>query len=871
MSPGFGASCKTSLQRRAVVLVLIMTTLVLALLGMFNYVSTRLQMSRDLENSADIVVNRLAKTLLVPLWDVHYTEMEEVMLAEMADRRIYAITILDGGKVMLGMKRNANWEPEETWERVSGRYISRTHKLVKEEEELGVLEVHYTTRFMEHALNAAVLRIVVETAMLDVVLVVILFLTIQRSVIRPITTLQRAVQEFGGKDFSVPVPVRTEDEIGSLARSFVEMRSQIRDKMLALDREIAERIQVEESLRVKEYMIESASIAIATTDMDGMVTYVNPQFVRWWGYDSADEILGRDAARFWQIDDIRVELVKVLVEEGKANNEVRAVRKDGSLFDVQVSGSTVYDQEGRPVRVMSTSVDISERKRAEKELELYRDHLEAQVRERTAELEEAKEAADAANRAKSEFLANMSHEIRTPMNAVLGYAELLEQSVRGGKLRRYVASILSSGKSLLGLINDILDLSKVEAGKLELRYLPIEPGRLFMEMEVIFRKKIDDKGLAMRVEIDPSLPPVLFLDEMRLRQILMNLIGNAVKFTESGSIGLIVKNHRPDPDRGSTDLLISVEDTGVGIPEDQWKTIFDPFVQQTDQQEAQFGGTGLGLPICKRLVEMMGGEITLTSRVGEGSRFQVMLRAVKTGEGEVESVVETFDPDSVVFAPTSVLIVDDAEYNRDLLREYLAPGDFSILEARNGREALQMIREHQPDIVLMDLRMPVMSGEECIQLVKADRELAGIPIITISAASMKGDEERVSRISDAFLKKPVTRRELVTAMMDFLPHTVNGPEAPEPDPDEEAEENLGELRRFPELMAELRMIKPSCRKLLDEMAIDKIEDFARQMKELGRVHQCATVRKWSAQLYSASKTFDQKTIQKLLTNLYNLE
>ncbi len=310
--------------------------------------------------------------------------------------------------------------------------------------------------------------------------------------------------------------------------------------------------------------------------------------------------------------------------------------------------------------------------RAEEELKKHREHLEELIRERTIELQSAKAEAETANQTISEFLANMSHEIRTPMNAILGFTEILGGLVENPQQKEYLSSIQSSGKSLLSLINDILDLSKVEAGKLELDYTAVDTRVVFQEMEQIFSQKIAQKGFEFILDIDPDLPP-LILDETRLRQILFNLVGNAVKFTDDGYIKLSVRTEVPERDHKTMDLLFEVADTGIGIPEDQQDKIFGAFEQKKGQSHAKYGGTGLGLAITKRLIEMMNGDVYVTGDLGKGSTFHVTLRGLTiASETDLASRDRpAIDVDAVTFARASILVVDDIEVNRNLVRGYL--------------------------------------------------------------------------------------------------------------------------------------------------------------------------------------------------------
>ena len=325
--------------------------------------------------------------------------------------------------------------------------------------------------------------------------------------------------------------------------------------------------------------------------------------------------------------------------------------------------------------------------------------LHEEIDKANHDLQEAREAAEAANQAKSLFLANMSHEIRTPMNAILGFTEILSNSIQDAQQLESLSAIQTSGKSLLGLINDILDLTKVEIGKLELEYMPVDVHSLFLEMKHIFTPKLINKGIDLKIEIDESLPDILILDEVRMRQVLLNLVGNAVKFTEKGYVKLSVHNRFPDEDLSKLDLVFSVEDTGIGIPEDQVELIFNAFEQQKGQVYTKYGGTGLGLAITEKLIKMMKGEIFVTSEVGKGSVFTVVLKNIDVASltrSELVSESE-IDVEAVTFKHASILIVDDVELNRNIVNGYLENFDFTIYEAENGEEALDYVKKHKPN------------------------------------------------------------------------------------------------------------------------------------------------------------------------------
>lgn len=414
------------------------------------------------------------------------------------------------------------------------------------------------------------------------------------------------------------------------------------------------------------------------------------------------------------------------------------------------------------------SKEVSDRIKSENALRTS----EEQLRKASYEAELMARKADEANQAKSIFLANMSHEIRTPMNAVMGYTELLSAAVKDKKQKSYLSSIRAGSRALLTLINDILDLSKVEAGKLHIEYRPISLSPLFDELQKIFTAKIDSKKLQFSVELSQSIPDAVMLDETRIRQVLFNLVGNAIKFTHSGSI-YVRATSEPSSEAGRVDLTIEVEDTGIGIPRDQQERIFRAFEQQEGQSTREYGGTGLGLAISKKLVEMMGGELSIESEVGEGSCFRVKICNVEIAS--VDQLVDSELPDSsrYRFKPAKILVADDVALNRQLVKDLLDDTDFVIKEAENGEQAMAIAQQWQPDLILMDIRMPVMDGYEATSKMKQNTDTQHIPVVALTASVMSKDEHKIEDAGfDGYLKKPVSGSELYAGMAAFLPHSV---------------------------------------------------------------------------------------------------
>jgi signal transduction histidine kinase len=385
------------------------------------------------------------------------------------------------------------------------------------------------------------------------------------------------------------------------------------------------------------------------------------------------------------------------------------------------------------------------------------------------ELEKARNKAVDANRMKSAFLANLSHEIRNPLNALLGFTELLKEEASDKKFKKYVDGIDAGGRTLSGIINDVLDLSKVEAGRIDIRPVPVDLRMMLDETDALFAPRAVQKGLGFSLEIDSNLPPLLLLDELRLRQILYNVVSNAIKFTGKGSVCLKVACRPDEKTPKLKTLVIEVVDTGVGIPPEDHQRIFEPFAQRLGQNP-QLGGTGLGLAISKKLTELMGGHLELESVPGRGSTFRFIFPQVS------EAPPETSQPavkkgDLADFKPLTVLVVDDLESNRELLKEYFQCAGHVVLEAADAELGIACAKASRPDLVLLDFRLPGMNGREAALVLKTDPCTAGIPVIFISGSIHL--EAETPAVSDAILlPKPLVYADLVAAIRQLMPHAV---------------------------------------------------------------------------------------------------
>lgn len=542
-------------------------------------------------------------------------------------------------------------------------------------------------------------------------------------------------------------------KIGRMEREILQTIANDLSQGLQNLRDIEFRRRTEWELKMLSAVVEQNPHYIFITNKNAEIEYTNPAFTKITGY-TFEEIKGQNP-RFLKSGKVKQEVYKELwttIKTGNAwNGEIINRYKDGTEHYEKVLISPLKNGNNEIVQYFTIKEDITKTKLSERALK------------------KAKEEAELANKAKSEFLANMSHEIRTPLNSVLGFSEVLLSEIEDEKQRNYLSTIASSGRSLLNIINDILDLSKIEAGKLEIKKNFIDLRSMLYDLRQIFVHKAREKGLECKTEFDELFPDLILIDEIKLNQILLNLAGNAVKFTENGFIECRVYTTKIEKEK--IDFVIDIIDTGIGIPESQKERIFDAFSQQSNQDSRKYEGTGLGLAICKRLIELMGGKILLESEVGKGSKFSLVFQEIETQNTTLQTKKEKpLQLENIQFEKSSILIVDDISLNIELIKSFLRKQNIEVLEANSGEMALSILYRASVDLIIMDLVMPGLDGFETTKRIQTNEKTKNIPVICYTASLIHNKQKCDLNIFHDFVPKPIQKDKLYTSLMNFLPY-----------------------------------------------------------------------------------------------------
>ncbi len=632
-------------------------------------------------------------------------------------------------------------------------------------------------------------KVTIFLSIFALIIAIIIGILTANGITKPILKLNQSAQDLAAGNWQQNIKYNRQDEIGQLSLAFQKMAEELQKSFAQLQ-------QNENRLR---QFLEAIPLGVAVHETSGQMHYVNKNGKKLLKIDSILEAKSSGLSETYQLYQAETNqlyptesLPVVQALQGKTVylDDIE-FRQNNDKLAGEVWATPIYDEHGNIIYALAVFQDITDRKEAEKLMKNYNENLALQVKERTAELLEAKEKAEVANKAKSTFLANMSHELRSPLNAILGFSQLMLRSQKLQKEDQENVSIINrSGEYLLTLINNVLDLAKIEAGKTILNPQNFDLYQLLDEVEDIFCLKAESKSLQLIFERSENLPRYVCTDSVKLRQVLINLINNAIKFTNSGGISVNISSFNPlitpptplakggefplnfplDNGGGGDQITFTITDTGVGIAPDEINNLFQAFAQTESGKYSQ-EGTGLGLAISQKFVQLMGGEITVKSTLNQGTTFtfNINITEIKSTELQTEKNQHRIIGLEANQPQYKILVVDDKEVNCQLLVKLLQPLGFELKTAFNGEEAIEIWEKWQPNLIWMDMRMPIMDGYEATQYIKGTIKGNATAIIALTASVL--EEEKAITLSagcDDFVRKPFKESTIFETMTKHL-------------------------------------------------------------------------------------------------------
>ncbi len=637
----------------------------------------------------------------------------------------------------------------------------------------------------ERSQRSAWFRIAI--VLLFLTIIVVIAQAIIRNIYKGVESLRDLATQMRRHDYTAVPRFRSEGELGEVLDTFLLMRDDVQRFENELNEQLLSNEKVRTILQQSEVfqrsLFAAARVAVMSMDLEGRLTSFNPFAEKLTGYRAEEMIGKRSLVKIMLLEEVQKvadqltaaldqkvdadnSLLPLLIETGAEPMEWTLVRKDGSHVTVLLAASTVRDGSGKTTGYLGIATDLSQIKQLEKKL-------------RASEI-----AAREANIAKSSFLAAMSHEIRTPMIGVTGMLEVLTHSNLDTEQRRTVHVIQQSAASLLQIIGDILDFSKVEAGRMELSPTPISLQRLLQSTAANFTGSASSKGLVLTVTIDPNIKPAHLADGLRLRQILSNFFSNAVKFTEDGFVEAALE--LVETRNNQQKVIFRITDTGIGVTPEQQAKLFQAFQQAEGSTTRKFGGTGLGLVISRRLAEMMGGQIGMESTPGAGTTMRLTVSLPIADEADIEDEAVIAAPQSftaralpsieqAIQEQSLILLVDDHPTNRLVVSRQLALAGYVCETAEDGVQGIERWQTGRYALILSDVHMPVMDGYQMTRELRALEQIEHkqrTPIVALTAAALKGESERcIAAGMDDYLMKPVSISQLVACLQKWLPHT----------------------------------------------------------------------------------------------------